>query len=72
MGLAFIDFKKAIDTVDHEILCKKLQTYSVRHWELSWFRFYLSFRKQCCRVNGVASDIKDIEVGAPQGPCLGI
>ena len=71
VGLIFIDFKKAFDTVDHEILCKKLQIYGVQHRELSWFRSYLSYRKQFCRVNGVASDIEDIEVGVPQGSCLG-
>ena len=71
MGLVFIDLKKAFDTVDHEILCKKLRVYGVQHRELSWFRSYLSNRKQFCRVNGVASDIMDIEVGVPQGSCLG-
>ena len=71
MGLVFIDLKKAFDTVDHEILCKKLQVYGVQHRELSWFRSYLSCRKQFCRVNGVASDTKDIGFGVPQGSCLG-
>ena len=71
VGLVFIDLKKAFDTVDHEILCKKLQVYGVQHRELSWFRSYLTCRKQFCRVNGVASDTKDIEVGVPQGSCLG-
>ena len=37
----------------------------------SWFESYLSNRKQFCRFNGVDSKIGDIEVGAPQGSCLG-
>ena len=37
----------------------------------SWFRSYLSNRKQFCRVNGVDSDVGEIEVGVPQGSCLG-
>ena len=71
VGLVFIDLKKAFDTVDHDILCEKLQIYGVQQRELFWFRSYLSNRKQFCRVNGVASDIQDVEVGVPQGSCLG-
>ena len=71
VGLVFIDLKKAFDTVDHDILCKKLEIYGVQQRELCWFRSYLSNRKQFCRVNGVASDIEDVEVSVPQGSCLG-
>ena len=38
---------------------------------LSWFKSYLRNRKQFCRVNGVDSETGDIEVGVPQGSCLG-
>ena len=50
--------------------CSKV--YSAQHRGLECFRAYLSIRKQFCRVIGVASDIKDIEVGVPQGSCLGL
>ena len=71
VGLVFIDLKKAFDTVDHEILCQKLVHYGVQQRELAWFRSYLCNRKQFCRVNGVSSKIEDIDVGVPQGSCLG-
>ena len=36
-----------------------------------WFSSYLDNRKQFCKVNGVASEIGDIDFGVPQGSCLG-
>ena len=55
MGLVFLDLKKAFDTVDHDILCKKLMHYGIRDRELSWFTSYLSNRRQYCRVDGIDS-----------------
>ena len=48
-----------------------INSLTTENRELSWFKSYLNSRKQFCRVNGVASDIGDIEVGVPQGSCLG-
>ena len=71
VGLVFIDLKKAFDTLDHNIIYKKLQLYSVQKRELSWFKSYLSNRKQFCSVNGLDSEMGDIEVEVSQGSCLG-
>ena len=35
------------------------------------FESYLSNRKQFCRVEGIDSETDDIEIGVPQGSCLG-
>ena len=70
-GLISIDLKKACDTVDHEILCQKLEHYGVVGKGLSWFKSYLSNRKQYFRINGVDSNINNINVGVPQGSSLG-
>ena len=59
-----------IDTVDHDILCKKLEVYGVQQRELSWFRSNAPNRKQFCRVNGVDLNVGEIEVEVPQGSCL--
>ena len=70
-GLISIDLKKSFDFVDHEIPRQKLEHYGVVGKELSWSKSYLSNRKQHCRINGVDSNINGINVGVPQGSCLG-
>ena len=69
--MVFIDLKKAFDTVDHSILCQKLQHYGVRKRALSWFKSYLSNRKRFCRVRGTNSKVNDLTIKVPQGSCLG-
>ena len=50
-NVVFLDIKKAFDTVDHEILLKKLNKYGLYNDELKFFESYLSNRRQCCSVN---------------------
>ena len=69
-SVTFIHLKKAFDTVNHEILIKKLQLYGAAGKELRWFQSYLSNRKQCCKVNGKLSDLGEVTCGVPQGSCL--
>ena len=70
--MVFIDLKIAFDTVDNDILCQKLEYYGIRQQQqLAWFKSYLSNRKQFSRVNGVDSTVEEINVGVPQGSCLG-
>ena len=67
----FIDLKKAFDTVDHDILLKKLEYYGVRGLLKDWFQSYLKNRKQFVSVNNSTSNTKEITTGVPQGSVLG-
>ena len=46
VGVVLVDFKKAFDLVDHEILKNKLEIYGIKDEALLWFNTYLTNRKQ--------------------------
>ena len=70
-GVVFLDLKKAFDTVDHDILTKKLEFYGIKNTALRWFISYLSQRKQVCKIGSSISESKEITMGVPQGSNLG-
>ena len=49
----------------------KMRNYGIDGLEHRWFSSYLNNRRQFCRVNGVSSDPAEINIGVPQGSCLG-
>ena len=62
--------KKAFDSLDHNILLRKLQALGVSGKMLEWFYGYLT-RVQCVRHNGMVSQETLFKCGIPQGSCLG-
>ena len=71
-GSVFIDLKRAFDTVDHNILLRKLYyCYGVDGNALQLLKSYLTGRTQRCYVNGVLSTEQYVSCGIPQGSILG-
>ena len=52
VATVMIDLSKAFDTIDHNLLLKKLYAYRIRGSELSWFTDYLAKRKMRVVVDG--------------------
>jgi len=67
----FCDLRKAFDTVHHGKLLKKLRGVGVGALALSWFKSYLSNRKQFVQMGEYSSTLLDIIMGVPQGSILG-
>ena len=67
----FLDLKKAFDTVDHNILCKKLQKYGISGKSLCILKSYLADRQQTVNIRDSFSELRDIKIGVPQGSILG-
>ena len=67
---AFIDLKKAFDTVNHTILLKRLEHCGICGIPLKWFESYLSNRKQYVSVIGCSSEELALRHSVPQGSVL--
>ena len=68
-----LDVKKCFDMLNHKILLKKLENLGIRGIALTWFKSYLSGRKQKVFLNGTNSDtLCDILLGVFQGSILGV
>ena len=72
VALAFIDFRKAFDSVPHATLIMKLERhFGIKGSTLDWLKSYLTGRKQFTVLNGVKSDLLPVSMRIPQGSVLG-
>ena len=67
----FCDLSKAFDTLNHDILLRKLDHYGIRGKANLWFRSYLTNRRQYVELNGKKSPTLPLPTGVPQGSILG-
>ena len=69
----FLDINKAFDTIDHQIVFKKVITYHYgfrgKFWNI--LKSELDSRKMCTIFNKIKSKLCKINHGIPQGSVLG-
>ena len=71
MGVVFIDFQKAFDTISHDILAFKLKALGTVGSKFEQIMSYLNNRHQYTELNGQKSEIKAVKYGVLQGSLLG-
>jgi hypothetical protein len=70
--LLLLDLSAAFDTVDHQILLRRLENdLGVRGVALRCFTSYLAERAQSMTIAGALSAQKELHTGVPQGSVLG-
>ena len=70
--LVMLDLSAAFDTVNHNILLKRLnEELGICGVALEWFKSYLVNRGQRVSVMGSLSERFSLDCGVPQGSCLG-
>ena len=72
VDVIYLDYAKAFDKVDHEILLAKLEKLGINGKLLQWIRDFLSNNRfQTVLINGKRSFLASVLSGVPQGSVLG-
>lgn len=69
--VVLMDLKNALDTVNFDILLRKLELYGITGNALSMMQSDLSDRKQKCQLGNMMSFELHVKCGIPQGLILG-
>ena len=63
--------RKAFDSVDHDLLINKLESYGLKNTEMNWFKSYLSNHKQVVCIGKETYNYCPITSGVPQVSIIG-
>lgn len=71
VDVIYTDFRKAFDSVQHDILLSKLSDIGLSGPLVKWLESYLNDRTQYIEIKGIRSEIINVLSGVPQGSHLG-
>ena len=67
----FVDYKKAFETLDHDVLLRKLVKYEFDKNAIKWLQSYIGNRRHVVKCAGACSKEIRVKYGVPQGSVLG-
>ena len=71
-GCIYVDYQKAFDTINHNIIFRKLELYGFGILCINWFKSYLQGRMQVTTCDNYYLSLpKSVTIGVPQGLTLG-
>jgi hypothetical protein len=71
VDVIYLDYAKAFDKVDHNILLAKMKKYGIKGKMYGWIKEFLTARVQTVVVEGTKSSFKIVISGVPQGTVIG-
>ncbi len=69
--IVFLDFKKAFDLIDHNVLLENMTSIGIRMSLIKWLATYLNERSHYTELGNDASGFRLITGGVPQGSKIG-
>lgn len=67
----YLDFQKAFDVLDIDILLYKFRKYGIGGTALAWLGSFCKGRRQVVKINKCYSDVLELQYGTAQGGVLG-
>ncbi len=71
VDVIYLDFAKALDSVNHRFLLAKMKSFSLGDVVVNWIEAYLSGRVSRVHVGGEHSGAIPMHSGVPQGSVIG-
>lgn len=71
VGIIYIDFRRAFETLEHDVLLKSMEECGIRGKLINWFKEYLRGRKFSTKIKDFVGDCEDVMYGVATGSVTG-